>query len=150
MKKLLLTICIYSLLFAPLNSSAKTKLTNEENVSLKALVAEPKKFLNKRIFIEGEFHSFSSLPLDYEKAKRSSEDFIGIILSRPDKKEIPLVELKISVPIKMFKENTVTLNSGDKIRLNSKVYAYELGEPWLEAKDIEILEKAAVVDKEES
>ena len=77
---------------------------------------------------------------------KSSKEFIGVILSRPDQKEIPLVELKISIPLEMFKDENISIEHGDKLQLNSKVYAVALGEPWLEVRDLEIIEKA---EKEE-
>ena len=124
--------------FAKNNTIAITKLQD--------LVGDPKGYLNKKINIEGEFHSYSSLSLDYEKAYRDPKEFIGIILSRPDEKEIPLVELKLSAPLEMFKDEDITIERGDKLRLNSKVYAVALGEPWLEIKDLEVIKKAKKED----
>ena len=150
MKRIYLHICIYSLFLGFLNSHALAKDNKStQTTSLKNLVASPKDFLNKKIDIEGEFHSFSSLSLDYPKALKDSKEFIGIILSRTDEKEITLVELKISVPLEMFKSEKISINHGDKLRLTSKVYAVALGEPWLEVKSLEILEKASKEEKEE-
>lgn len=73
---------------------------------------------------------------------KSSKEYIGIILNRPDMEDIPLVELKISVPLDMFKSKNLSIAHGDKLELNSKVYAIALGEPWLEVRDLEIVEKA--------
>lgn len=140
-------ICIYFLAMALFNSSVQAKdkgaSAQMSSTSLKELVSSPKKFLNKKIDIEGEFHSFSSLSLDYPKALKESKEFIGIILSRPDKTEIPLVELKISAPLDMFKNENISIAHGDKLRLSSKVYAVALGEPWLEIKDLKVIEKKA-------
>ncbi len=146
-KKLKLLIYLYTffLFFAQSNALAKDKEL-DQIVELKELVAKPKDFLNKKLTIEGDFYSFSSLSLDYKKALRESKDFIGIILSRPDKKDIPLVELKISAPLELFKNEDISIDHGDKLRLNTKVYAVALGEPWLELKDLEIIKK---VEKEE-
>lgn len=142
-KRILLSICIYSLFLGFLNSNVQAKdKKNTQVTKLKELVAHPKKYLNKKVDIEGEFHSFSSLSLDYPKALKDSKEFIGIILSRPDEAEIPLVELKISVPLEMFKSKDISIERGDKLHLNSKVYAVALGEPWLEVKDLTIVEKA--------
>lgn len=140
-------ICIYSLLFGFLNTAVSAKSHKRPKLtSLKELVTEPKHFLNNKITIQGKFHSFSSLSLDYDKAMKSSKEYIGIILSRPDLEDIPLVELKISVPLEMFKSKNITIGHGDKLELNSKVYAVALGEPWLEVKDLEIIEKAEKKD----
>ena len=147
MKRIYLSICIYSLTAGFLNCfffnhPVQAKDKTVQITSLKELVSSPKKFMNKKLTIEGKFHSFSSLSLDYPKAMKSSKEFIGIILSRPDQEEIPLVELKISAPVEMFKSENISIAHGDKLQLNSKVYAIALGEPWLEVKDLKILEKA--------
>ena len=88
--------------------------------------------------IAGEFNSFSTLPLDYEKAMRSSKDYIGLVLSRPDQPDIPLVELKLAAALKMFKDNSINIEHGNKVILKAKVYAIALGEPWLEVDNIEV------------
>ena len=80
------------------------------------------------------------MPLDYKPAFRSSKDFIGMVLSRPDQKQIPLVELKLAAPLKTFKEEDISVEHGDVVRLKAKVFAVALGEPWLEVQDIEVLE----------
>ncbi len=119
----------------PVNSLNKCK---EPSVPLKNIVAEPKKYLGKTVFIEGEFYSFSTLALDYNRAMRSSKDFIGIVLARPDKKEIPLVELKLAAPLKMFKETSLNVEHGNRVTLKAKVFAVALGEPWLDVEEIEV------------
>ncbi|MCE2928808.1 MAG: hypothetical protein LW817_04165 [Candidatus Caenarcaniphilales bacterium] len=113
----------------------------EPATKLDQLVAEPQKFLYKKLSIEGDFHSYSTLALDYPKALRTSKDFISIVLSRPDMKSIPLVELKIAAPLALFKDSNLTIDQGDKISIKAKVYAVALGEPWLEAESIEIIKK---------
>lgn len=134
------------LLFLAINLSCCAKPVanqcGQNDTELIQLVATPKKFLNKKINISGEFYSFSTLSLDYKKALRSSKDFIGIILARPDHNEIPLVELKLSAPIAMFKDKNLTIKHGDKISIKGKVYGIELGEPWLEVSEIQIIDKA--------
>jgi hypothetical protein len=69
---------------------------------------------------------------------RSSKDFIGLVLSRPDQQDIPLVELKLAAPLKMFKDNSINIEHGDIVILKGKVYAVALGEPWLELDSIEV------------
>jgi len=116
--------------------------------SLEELVKNPKKYKNKKIFIEGDFHSFSTLALDYKPALRASKNYVGIVLSRPDHKQIPLVELKIAAAIKDFKDDDELANveHGDKVRMEAKVYAVALGEAWLDARKITVEEK---INKEE-
>lgn len=118
--------------------SAVSNKCKEVTVSLIDLVANPKQYLGKKLVIEGEFNAFSSLPLDYDKAMRSSKDYIGLMLSRPDQKDIPLVELKLAAPLKMFKDNTINLEHGNTVILKGKVYAVALGEPWLDIDSIEV------------
>lgn len=122
----------------PQQLNAVSNKCKEDTVPLVDLVSEPKKFLGKRVLIKGEFNSFSTLPLDYEKAMRSSKDYIGLVLSRPDHSEIPLVELKLAAPLKMFKDSSINIEHGNKVILRAKVYAVALGEPWLEVENIEV------------
>jgi hypothetical protein len=111
-----------------------------EPVELVDLVSEPSKFLGKKIVLEGEFYSFSTLALDYEPAMRSSKDFIGLVLARPDQTEIPLVELKIAASLKSFKEKNINLEHGNKLAIKGKVYAVSLGEPWMDVEEISIID----------
>jgi len=134
---------IVALCFLAILSSASFAAKNKcklEPTKLFDLVAKPKDFMNKEVVITGEFYSFSTIPLDYDKALRSSKDFIGLILARPDQTEIPLVELKLLAPLEMFKEQNINIEHGDIVSLEGKVYAVALGEPWLEITDIEIEE----------
>jgi len=111
-----------------------------EPTELVDLVAEPNKFLGKKIVFEGEFYSFSTLALDYEPAMRSSKDFIGLVLARPDQTEIPLVELKIAAALKTFKEKNINLEHGNKLAIRAKVFAVALGEPWVDVEEISLIE----------
>ncbi len=122
----------------PQQLNAASNKCKEDTVALADLVSDPKKFLGKRVVIAGEFNSFSTLPLDYEKAMRSSKDYIGLVLSRPDHSEIPLVELKLAAPLKMFKDNSINIEHGNKVILRTKVFAVALGEPWLDVESIEV------------
>lgn len=114
---------------------------DEEYTELVDLVAEPQKFLGRKVNIKGSFYSFGNLPLDYKKAMRSSKDFIGLVLARPDQEEIPLVELKLAAPLKMFKEENINMEHDDTVVLRGKVFAMVLGEPWLDVDSIEVEEK---------
>lgn len=104
------------------------------------LVSEPAKYLGKKIVLEGEFYAFSTLALDYEPAMRNSKDFIGIVLARPDHEEIPLVELKLAAPLKIFKDNSISLEHGHKVLVKGKVYAVALGEPWIDIEEFSVVE----------
>ena len=111
-----------------------------EPTELVDLVSEPSKFLGKKIVLEGEFYSFSTLALDYEPAMRSSKDFIGLVLARPDQTEIPLVELKIAAALKTFKDKNLNLEHGNKLAIRGKVFAVALGEPWVDVEEISLVE----------
>ena len=132
---LLLLVFTFSGVFAKLSS-----VCLGDRTELVDLVSEPSKFLGKKIVIEGEFYSFSTLALDYEPAMRSSKDFIGLVLARPDQSEIPLVELKIAAALKSFKAKNINLEHGNKLAIKGKVYAMALGEPWLDVEEISLLE----------
>ena len=136
-KVIVAIILSLSLSTSSLAAKNKCKL---ELTKLFDLVAEPQAFLNKEIVISGKFYSFSTIPLDYEKAMKSSKDFIGLILARPDMTDIPLVELKLAAPLEMFKEQNINIEHGDIVSFEGKVYAIALGEPWLEVTSIEIEE----------
>ncbi len=107
------------------------------------LLASPATHKGHRVALEGEFYAFSTLPLDYKDAMRSSKDYVGIVLARPDHPKIPLVELKIAVPIKMFKDDEVlsAVEHGDIVRVEGKVFAVALGEPWLDVTELKIKTK---------
>ena len=144
---LLAWVCSFALGTA---TCAKPFKCNEETVDLKKLIFKPESQKNKTINIEGQFYSFSTLPLDYPKAFKSSKDYIGIVLSRPDLKQIPLVELKIAVPIKKFKDKSLSmLEHDDLVRIKAKVYAVALGEPWLEVLSMEVQKNSNTDNNEE-
>jgi hypothetical protein len=138
-KIIFFTAVLYLGIYSP-SFAGKSKCI--ETTKLEELISEPKNFLNRDILIEGEFFAFSTLPLDYEKAMRSSKDFIGLVLARPDMKAIPLVELKIAAALEMFKQENISIEHGDLVSLEAKVYAVALGEPWLEVSKVNIEQKA--------
>ena len=136
--KIKVIVTVFLFFFASSSCFSIRSKCKLEPTKLFDLVSEPKKFLNKKIVISGQFYSFSTIPLDYERAMKSSKDFIGLILARPDQTEIPLVELKLAAPLKLFKEGDIDIEHGDIVSLEGKVYAVALGEPWLEINKIEI------------
>lgn len=138
--RLILSIIIWLSFSLSLPIKAAGSKCNDPVVPLIDLVAQPKKFLGKKVVLKGEFNSFSTLALDYPKAMRSSKDYIGLVLDRPDHTEIPLVELKLAVPLKMFQDNTIELENGKKVLIRGKVFAVALGEPWIDVNQVEIIE----------
>ena len=105
-----------------------------------ALVANPKEFLSKKIIMDGKFDKFSTLGLDYKKAFRDSNTYIGFMIQRDDVKDhnVPLSELKL------FK--FVDLNTGDKISMTGIVFSNALGDAWVDITNIQILQKAQAVE----
>jgi hypothetical protein len=138
-KKLLIVLLLINQLQAV--QAWGTNKCVDDYTELVDLVAAPKQYLGKKINIKGNFYSYGSLGLDYDKAMRSSKDYVGLILSRPDETEIPLVELKLAAPLKMFKEENIDIEHDDEISIRAKVFAMVLGEPWLDVEEIEILKK---------
>gem|GEM_PF-3600537 len=142
-------------LFSLLGSAEATLLSRAEcdlaPMATYDLMAQPASYKGRRVAIEGEFYAFSTLPLDYKDAMRSSKDYVGIVLARPDHTKIPLVELKIAVPIKMFKDDEYLsgVEHGDIVRVEGKVFAVALGEPWLEAAELKIKSKLPANEEED-
>ncbi|MDA0772320.1 MAG: hypothetical protein O3C63_05195 [Cyanobacteria bacterium] len=135
--RILIALCLAFFLSHSGLVEAKNKCI-EEYTELVDLVADPEKYLGKKINIKGDFYSFGDLPLDYKKAMRSSKDYIGLILARPDQKDIPLVELKLVAPLKLFKEHNINMENEDQVVFRAKVFAMVLGEPWLDVEEIEV------------
>ena len=151
----------------------------EETTSLD-LVQRPAEYLNKLVKFEAEFNTFSTLGLDYSRAKRDSKDYYGLMVRRPDVTHhvIPLSELKIfakrpdeeketkksdktpppSVPRKQEpadKSDTVLdswmdLERGDRILIYGKVFSIALDDPWMDVQRIDLLKKAPSKKKKSS
>jgi len=102
------------------------------------LVHNPNNFLNKDIKMTANFHKFSTLGLDYDKAMRSSKDFISILIKRPDvpdKYTIPLSEMKIIMK-RDAAEDLLDMESGDKVEISGKVFSSALNDPWIEVYEL--------------
>lgn len=126
--------------------------TKTENLSLicdgaytkiKDLLVSPKAYKGKRVKLMGDFYSYSSLPLDYPPAMREAKNYIGIVLARPDMKQVPLVELKLAFKLETFKniEDQLNLEQGDTIKISGRVYEVALGEPWVDVASIEVVKR---------
>lgn len=136
--RIIITLSLVFFMSQPGLVEAKNKCT-EEYTELVDLVADPEKYLGKKVNIKGNFYSFGNLPLDYKKAMRSSKDYIGLILTRPDQTDIPLVELKLVAPLKLFKEENINMEHDNDVVFRAKVFAMVLGEPWLDVTEIEVV-----------
>lgn len=94
------------------------------------VVDKPQEYLNKNITFTSKFVAFSSLGLDYPKAMRSSEDYIGFLIMRDDVSNvIPLSEFKLFMKRKMA-EKYIDLEQGDTVKIEAKIFSTALGDPW--------------------
>jgi len=106
------------------------------------LVNNPKKFMNKNIKMQAQFVKFTTLGLDYDKAMRSSQDYISVLIKRPDvakKYTIPLSELKLIIK-RDAAEKLIDMESGDKIEITGKVFSSALNDPWVDVYKLTSLE----------
>lgn len=112
------------------------------NASAIELVNKPSFYLNKNVKIVAIFNKFSTLGLDYKPAMKSSKEYISFLVKRDDISEhtVPLSELKIFIK-RTKAEKLVDLESGDKIEIKGKVFSNALGDAWVEAYEVLILEK---------
>lgn len=117
------------------------KVTPLNTTSLN-IVENPNKFLNKTVKMQATFDKFSTLGLDYNKAMRSSADYIGILIQRDDVVDhnIPLSEMKLFMK-KELAEKHIDLDTGDKIEIIAKEFSTALGDPWLDITDLKIIKK---------
>lgn len=112
------------------------------------LVKNPSEFLNKKVTFGGKFDKFSTLGLDYKRAFKDSQKYIGFMLQRDDVSDhnVPLSELKLFIT-REYAEKFIDLSTGDKIKITGKVFSSALGDAWVDVSKIEIIEKTAVKEK---
>ena len=122
----------------PTNSVAINKGYYEVNPI--DIVKNPAFYIGKKVKFKAKFDKFSTLGLDYTPAKRNSEDFITLLIQRPDvtSHNIPLSELKIFMNRKEA-EKHIDLNSGDEIEVAGKVFSKALGDAWMDVDNFTIL-----------
>ncbi len=106
------------------------------------IVANPSYYLNKKVVITAKFDKFTTLGLDYKKAFRDSQKYIGFLVQRDDVQDhnVPLSELKMFMK-RDYAEKFIDLNTGDKIKITGTVFSNALGDGWLDAEKIEVTEK---------
>lgn len=104
------------------------------------IVANPSKYLNKKVKIIAKFDKFSTLGLDYKPAFKSSDKYIGILIKRDDVvgHTVPLSEMKIFLP-RDEAEKYVDLEAGDVIEINGIVFSDALGDAWVDVKKFVVL-----------
>lgn len=96
------------------------------------LVSNPSAYMGKKVKFQAKFDKFSTLGLDYQPAMRSSENYITILIQRPDVSDhdVPLGELKIFMDRKAA-EKHIDLNSGDEVEIAGTIFSKALGDAWL-------------------
>lgn len=106
------------------------------------IVANPDKFLNKKVKFKASFDKFSTLGLDYKPAFRDSQKYISFLIKRDDITDhtIPLSEMKIFI-LRDEAEKFIELDSGDIIEIYGKVFSNALTDAWLDVDKIVIIEK---------
>ena len=128
-------------------NSVATTVKNQVNtvyttVEPLKVVETPDAYLNKNITFDAEYVSFSSLGLDYKPALKESTKYIGILIKRNDVKDhtVPLSEMKIFLKRELAEKHT-DLEEGDKIKISGIVFSTALGDPWVEARELNVIEK---------
>lgn len=114
------------------------------SVSPLDVVEHVSKYLNKNITFTGEFVAYSSLGLDYKPAYRDAQKYIGVLIRRPDVTNhvIPLSEMKMFLK-RDIAEKHVDLESGDKIKIEGKVFSDALGDPWIDITTFTVVSQKA-------
>jgi len=126
----------------PTVNTVSTENINKDYTEANPLdvVKNPAFYIGKKIKFKAKFDKFSTLGLDYAPAKRSSEDYITVLIQRSDvtSHDIPLSELKIFMNRKEA-EKHIDLNSGDEIEIAGKVFAKALGDAWMDIDNFTVI-----------
>lgn len=126
-------------------SAANTAPANaSEYICVKPLdvVANPDKYLNKKVKFKASFDKFSTLGLDYKPAMRDSQKYISFLIKRDDVTDhtIPLSEMKIFI-LRSEAEKFIELDSGDIIEVYGKVFSDALTDAWIDTEKLVVVEK---------
>ncbi len=128
------------------NDKTEVKVQNTVatiNTTSLNIVSNPNKFLNKKVKFQASFDKFSTLGLDYKKALRPANKYIGILIQRDDvvDHDIPLSEMKLFMKKEMA-EKHIDLDTGDKIEITANVFSTALNDPWLDIEELKVIKKA--------
>lgn len=106
------------------------------------IVANPDKYLGKKVKFKASFDKFSTLGLDYKPAMRSSEKYISFLIKRDDVTDhtIPLSEMKIFI-LRSEAEKFIDLDSGDIIEVYGTVFSNALTDAWVDTEKLVVVEK---------
>ena len=124
---------------------APTKVTPSDNyicVTPLEIVANPDKYLNKKVKFKASFDKFSTLGLDYKPAMRDSQKYISYLIKRDDVTDhtVPLSEMKIFI-LRSEAEKFIDLDSGDIIEVYGKVFSNALTDAWVDTEKLVVIEK---------
>lgn len=128
---------------APVQTLAETA---KDSVSPLNVVNNPTSFLNKKITMIARFDKFSTLGLDYKPALRSSDNYISFLIKRDDTvHDIPLSEMKLFLK-RDLAEKFLELKTNDKIQITGTVFSDALGDAWIDAEALTVIQKAPEKD----
>lgn len=115
-----------------------------ENANSLDIVANPAKYLNKRVKIRAKFDKFSTLGLDYKPAYRSSEKYITFLIKRDDvvNNMVPLSEMKNFLD-RDTAEKYIDLKPGDDIEYSGLVFSNALSDVWINVEKFTVLSQKA-------
>lgn len=158
MKKILSILFLMGVIVATLNFSefsfavgADTAITKpiavselpQNPVTVKPLdiVANPTQYMAKRVVMTSKFAKFSTLGLDYKRVMRSSDEYVSFLFLRDDVvNNIPLSELKMFIK-RSVAEKLPDIDEGDTVKVTGTVFSNALGDAWLDAESITLLNK---------
>ena len=123
----------------------KTANSVYESANSLDIVANPAKYLNKRVKIVAKFDKFTTLGLDYKPAFRSSEKYIVFLIKRDDvtNHTVPLSELKNFIE-REDAEKYIDLKPGDVIEYKGIVFSNALGDAWVNVEQFKVLEQKKI------
>ncbi len=111
------------------------------------VVNNPSKYMQKRICMTARFSKFATLGLDYKPAFRSSDNYISFVFLRDDSaNNIPLSELKMFIPRKTA-EKLPDIKEGDKVKVIGTVFSNALGDAWVDAESLTLLNAKKTANK---
>lgn len=107
------------------------------------IVANPTKYLYKKVKIKAKFDKFSTLGLDYKPAFKSSEKFITFLIKRNDVQNytVPLSEMKNFLN-RDIAEKYIDLKPGDEIEYTGVVFSDALSDAWINVDTFKVLNES--------
>jgi hypothetical protein len=137
---------------AATKAAPEVPIENVVNVSTTELVDKPHEFLNKNVKFTAKFFAFTTLPLDYKPAMKSSKTHLGLLVLRPESRT-PFSELKIAMPMPKEKDPAnsllTSLKDGDVVEITAKVFGTPMDEPWVDVLRLKRISSAPDKDKKD-